>query len=66
MRSAHTTATAIYPQSRAFVVTKDGARLVAGRDASASAVSALHHHAEAHARQQNESQREAWRTRRAA
>jgi hypothetical protein len=49
-----------------FVVSTRGERLVAGRDAEASAINVLHRHAEAHARQQNEAQRETWHGRRAA
>jgi hypothetical protein len=49
-----------------FVVSTRGERIVAGRDATAEGIGALHRHAAEHARVSAEGQREAWHGRRAA
>jgi hypothetical protein len=47
MRSAHATQDRVYPRAVPYVFDSRGARIVAGVDASAGAVSALRRHAEA-------------------
>jgi len=46
-RSAHARGESVYRQSKAYVVTTSGARIVGGQDAPLSAVFALHRNAKA-------------------
>jgi hypothetical protein len=66
VRSSHNTLTRSFPKAVAYVVTRDGARIVAGRGASPSAISALHRNAQAAERDEDETSRREWQGRRRA
>jgi hypothetical protein len=65
-RSVHATADRIFQKSFSYVVTQNGARIIAGRGASASAIDALRRNAQAAERDEGENSRREWRDRRRA
>lgn len=64
MRSAHVSASGVYPMARAYVYNSRGARVTPGPDISASAIDALHRHAQR--AESEQAPRPTWQTRRAA